>query len=58
MGVAATSAIITWRIPDATEHATPPCVVGVPRAMSRLTISSAHAHAPADVPFPFSTRHM
>src|SRR5262249_36860349 len=35
MGVAATSAIITWRIPDATEHATPPCAVG-PRDESLL----------------------
>src|SRR5262249_48282055 len=39
MGVAATSAIITWRIAGATEHATPPCGVGC-LVMRRYTGSS------------------
>jgi hypothetical protein len=45
MGVAATSAIITWRIAGATKHETPPCAVGC-LAMSRLLFISRHAHEP------------
>jgi hypothetical protein len=46
MGVAASSAINTWRIPDATKHETPPCAVGC-LAMSRLLFISRHAHEPS-----------
>src|SRR5215813_5242089 len=44
MGVAATSAIITWRIAGATKHETPPCAAGC-LAMGRFTVFSRHAHA-------------